>query len=117
MSNTHGGARPGAGRKKGSKNRQAVQQIESLCEKYAMMPLDLLLTVLNDESEPMERRMKAAKAAAPYIHPRLAPVRAEDLKPEPRYSIDLSKLDQEELLQLKRIQLKAQVPMDDDRLN
>jgi hypothetical protein len=60
----------------------------------------------------MARRMEMAKAAAPYIHPRLAPVRVEDLKPEPRYTVDLAKLTDEELGQLRRIMAKAQVRLD-----
>jgi hypothetical protein len=35
------------------------------------MPLDYLLRVLRDVTEPQERRMAAAVAAAPYCHARL----------------------------------------------
>lgn len=36
------------------------------------MPLDYMLSVLRDESQPMESRMDAAKNAAPYVHSRLS---------------------------------------------
>ena len=36
------------------------------------MPLDYMLQVLRNEKETREVRMDAAKAAAPYLHARLA---------------------------------------------
>ena len=32
-------------------------------------PLDFMLAVMRDETQPMWRRIEAAKAAAPYRHP------------------------------------------------
>ena len=40
----------------------------------AMSPLDYLLSILRDEEQPQSARVEAAKAAAPYLHPRLAQV-------------------------------------------
>jgi hypothetical protein len=109
IANRHGGARPGAGRKKGSKNRR----VQSLLEKYPMRPLELMLKVLNDENGPLARRLKVAKAAARYLHPRLAPGQVEEERPEPKY--DLRKLSDEELMQYERILTKMQVR--GDKLN
>ena len=39
-----------------------------------MSPLDYLLSILRDEEQPQSARVEAAKAAAPYLHPRLAQV-------------------------------------------
>ena len=39
-----------------------------------MSPLDYLLSILRDEGQPQSARVEAAKAAAPYLHPRLAQV-------------------------------------------
>ena len=39
-----------------------------------MSPLDYLLSILRDEGQPQPARVEAAKAAAPYLHPRLAQV-------------------------------------------
>ena len=37
-------------------------------------PLDYMIRVMRDESAPVERRDEMAKAAAPYVHPRLAAI-------------------------------------------
>jgi hypothetical protein len=39
-----------------------------------IMPLDFMLSVLRDERNTTEDRMDAAKAAAPYVHAKLASV-------------------------------------------
>jgi hypothetical protein len=61
-------------RKKGSLNKDAQQRDEILHS--GMSPLDWMLQVLRDPSQPNERRDEMAKAAAPYVHPRLAAVDA-----------------------------------------
>lgn len=38
------------------------------------MPLDYMLEILRDETAPRDDRMDAAKAAAPYVHAKLASV-------------------------------------------
>lgn len=37
-------------------------------------PLDYLLQVMRDDRQELAKRLDAAKAAAPYVHPRLASV-------------------------------------------
>ena len=37
-------------------------------------PLDYMLQVMRDEGQELAKRLDAAKAAAPYLHPRLASV-------------------------------------------
>ena len=96
MSN-RGGARPGAGRKKGP--AKATLNRRSIAEKSlesGLTPLEYMMTVLRSEFPPelKERiesealsvdlitaisawhaqRFEAAKAAAPYVHPRLAAI-------------------------------------------
>jgi hypothetical protein len=39
-----------------------------------IMPLEFMLNVLRDEAVPRDERMDAAKAAAPYVHAKLASV-------------------------------------------
>ena len=79
MTFKHGGARPGAGRRPGSKNKN-TQVDSALREAYAahvesgragLEPLDFMLEVMRDETEDRAVRMAAAKAAAPYRHPAL----------------------------------------------
>ena len=68
-----GGARPGAGRKKGGANRINDEARKKALE-GATSPLEYLLEVMRDESQDDARRLDAAKAAAPYVHARLANV-------------------------------------------
>lgn len=68
-----GGARPGAGRKPGSANKKS-QEIAAKLMAEGLTPLEYMLRVMRDEAEERAVRMDAAKAAAPYVHPKLAPV-------------------------------------------
>ena len=69
----HGGARAGAGRRKNGHNRLAAEAVAN-AQKGGEMPLDFLLRVMRDECADDMRRLDAAKAAAPYVHPKLQPV-------------------------------------------
>lgn len=68
-----GGARPGAGRKPGQRNKKTEEQRKAV-EASGITPLDYLLTVMRDEARAAEERIDAAKAAAPYVHPKLSAV-------------------------------------------
>jgi len=68
-----GGARPGAGRPKGSIGNRKAELRAKLAD-GGLMPLDYMLQVLRDPAIPVARRDDMAKAAAPYIHARLASV-------------------------------------------
>lgn len=65
-----GGARPGSGRKPGTKNRRTVEQVEAVIAS-GLTPLDFMLSVMRDVKEDKGRRIEAAKSAAPYCHARL----------------------------------------------
>lgn len=71
----HGGSRPGAGRKKNGANRLSQEAAEKAAD--GLSPLDYLLSVLRNEANELATRVDAAKAAAPYCHPRRAPVDGE----------------------------------------
>lgn len=71
--NQRGGKRPGAGRKKGAVTKR-TQEITAAALAEGLTPLDYLLKVMRNEKEDEARRLDAAKAAAPYVHPRLAAV-------------------------------------------
>ena len=65
--------------KRQRENSQVVEEPETPTVKpslsdVAMSPLDYLLSILRDEDQPQSARVEAAKAAAPYLHPRLAQV-------------------------------------------
>lgn len=67
----HGGKREGAGRPKGSLNRRSIEAIEDVAREYPdWTPLKHLARVANDEKLDQEIRLDAAKAAAPYVHPK-----------------------------------------------
>lgn len=71
-----GGARPGAGRKPGGVNRVTQEAIEA-ARIGGIMPLDYLLEVMRDVRVDDAKRIDCAKAAAPYLHAKRAPVNSE----------------------------------------
>ena len=75
---SHGGYRAGAGRKAGSTNRFSKDLLEKAM-KEGVLPVDYMLDVMRDESMDARTRLDAAKAAAPYVHHRLASIKI-DLK-------------------------------------
>jgi hypothetical protein len=91
MSNGWGGARLGAGRKKGPNRvqrprdaarraaREAVNQAVIAAVELHQTPLEYMLAVFRDPTVDERRRDMMARAAAPYVHAKLAvtAVRAE----------------------------------------
>lgn len=69
----NGGARPGAGRPKGSANKK-TQEIVAKALQDGVTPLEYMLGIMRDVTADFERRDEMARAAAPYIHPRLQAV-------------------------------------------
>lgn len=61
------------GRKKGTPNKATAAHRAALKE-GGLTPLDFMLNRLRDEDATADDRMEAAKAAAPYLHPRLAAI-------------------------------------------
>lgn len=72
-----GGKRPGAGRKPGSANVR-TREIADRVAAEGKTPLEVMLDIMRRalEGEDDERALEAAKAAAPYVHPRLSSVEA-----------------------------------------
>jgi hypothetical protein len=68
-----GGKRENAGRKPGVPNKATAEKRAEI-EASGLTPLDYMLSVLRDENKPADMRMDAAKAAAPYVHAKLASV-------------------------------------------
>ena len=63
------------GRQNGVANKR-TREIADAAIKEGLTPLEYMLAVLRDENADPERRDEMAKAAAPYIHPRLASIEA-----------------------------------------
>ncbi|PPD07075.1 MAG: hypothetical protein CTY28_11325 [Hyphomicrobium sp.] len=78
MSN-RGGYRPNAGRKKGSvaSHRKLANEATVRAIGEGMTPLEYLLNIMRNVTEDADRRLDAAKAAAPYVHPRLSSLAVE----------------------------------------
>lgn len=72
-----GGKRPGAGRPPGLRNKKTMEQVAAVQES-GITPLDYMLSVMRAPTGTVEDavRLDAAKAAAPYVHPRLSTVDA-----------------------------------------
>jgi hypothetical protein len=79
-----GGKRDGAGRKAGSASTK-TRDIADKAAEEGITPLEFMLNIMRDESMPenaepaqmialKNMRFEAAKAAAPYIHPKLSSV-------------------------------------------
>src|SRR5258708_3690931 len=92
------------GRKKGSRNKRPRELIERI-EASGLVPLEYMLKVMRDETQPLEVRCEMAKAAAPFVHPRLAAMKVQGDKDAPLF--DLSTLTDNELAFLRRTILKA----------
>lgn len=90
-SNGRGGARPGAGRKKGAATKR-TREIADRAMEEGITPLEYMLQIMRSDSEHEDpkiqiareaMRFEAAKAAAPYVHPRLATVEHKGNVDEP----------------------------------
>lgn len=71
-----GGSKPGerrGGRKKGSPNKATAAKAAEVAAS-GITPLDFMLNTMRNEASPPDLRFEAAKAAAPYIHPKLSNV-------------------------------------------
>ena len=76
MANGWGGKRPGAGKPRGAKRKITEEAIERAGE--GETPLEYMLRLMRDETQPDDRRDKMAIAAASYMHPKAVEVSGED---------------------------------------
>lgn len=90
-----GGPRKGAGRKKGQPNRK-TSALKSAAASAGLMPVDYMLGVMRNGQADPHRRDEMAKAAAPYLHPRLAAVEHTGKDGGPIQTVDWSKLTDEQ---------------------
>jgi len=107
----NGGRRSGAGRPRGSMNARSFLHTKSLKEKFPITPLEYLLSIVNDRKASSARRDAAARAAAPYVHPRLSAieVRPEEPPARPQRYIDDSALTDEERRQFNMLFCKMRI--------
>jgi hypothetical protein len=70
MANGHGGRRPGAGRPRGGRNKPKPALLVPFGG--SQQPLPFILGIMNNVAIDVSVRLRAAIAAAPYCHSRLA---------------------------------------------
>ena len=126
----NGGARPGAGRKRGKiseKTKLRRERAERAIEKTPVTPLEVMLgamaedwaaaqdTGLNEDERNIRRKaaVSAAERAAPYVHPKLKDVDASGSSLNQHHvTVDatpavLSLLTEDQLKEAKRLALAA----------
>jgi hypothetical protein len=97
------GAPKVGGRQKGTPNRATAAKAAAIAAS-GLTPLDYLLSVMRDDKLPNEERRDAAKAAAPYVHPKLASVEHTGDPNRPLHAmVDLSGLDDNALRQVAKV--------------
>lgn len=97
-----GGSRPGAGRKKGAPNK-ASQKRQAEVAASGITPLDYMLKVMRDDEADASRRDEMAKAAAPYVHPKLSAMQHTGKDGGPIQHVDLTNATEEQLAALEAI--------------
>ena len=99
-----GGRREGAGRPRGSRGRRGREAVAK-AEALGPTPLEVLLESMHAARAEGERAeaVDCAKAAAPYVHPKLAPASPSAPVQE---AVDYSVLSDSELDQLEKLYSK-----------
>ena len=64
------------GRQKGTPNRATAER-QAAIEASGLTPLDYMLSIMRDEEREASERLEAAKAAAPFVHPRLSTIQSD----------------------------------------
>jgi hypothetical protein len=86
-----GGARPGAGRPKSALTKR-TQEITTRVLAAGRTPLEVMLSVMDHffAAGEYEKAVEVASRAAPFIHPKLAPIdsRGRDVKPNAEITIN-----------------------------
>ena len=97
-----GGSRPGAGRRKGTPNKASAARQKRVAA-TGITPLDYMLSVMRDGKADAGRRDDMAKAAAPYVHPKLASMQHSGPNGGPIQTVDLTNASNEDLERLEAI--------------
>jgi len=74
------------GRQKGTPNKATAKRQAEIADS-GLTPLDYMLNVMRDETADARRRDEMAKAAAPFVHPRLAPIAEAEPKNRPSSAV------------------------------
>lgn len=93
-------AKKTGGRKKGTPNRTTARREKEIA-KSGITPLDYMLKVMRNCKADASRRDDMAKAAVPYVHPKLAST--QHTGGGPIQTMDITKLSADELDKLEAI--------------
>jgi hypothetical protein len=106
-SGRNGGPRPNAGRPKGSRNKFSKLQAERA---YATgeTPLEYMLAVMRNPRASSRRRDEMARAAAPYVHPKLQAILASTSVPDRMSNAEYAAQVEAQLAELFGIEDEAQ---------
>lgn len=74
------------GRIKGTPNHATAAKAQAIAAS-GLTPLDFMLEVMRDQARDPKDRLEAAKAAAPFVHPKLASVELKGDEDNPLRSI------------------------------
>jgi len=102
-----------SGRPKGARNKATAKREREIA-KSGLTPLEYMLQVMRNPKASEDRRDDMAKAAAPYVHPKLASMQHSGPRGGPIQTVDLSKLSGDALDQLESIFGPLAGPGDDD---
>lgn len=95
------GSKPGerrGGRQKGTKNKASVAREKAVAES-GLTPLEYMLKVFRNTREDKDRRLDAAKAAAPYVHPKLSSIVH---KGDPKQPVAVAHMDAKRFAEIAR---------------
>jgi hypothetical protein len=90
------------GRAKGTPNKATARREKEIA-KSGVTPLDYMLKVMRDSRADKSRRDDMAKAAAPYVHPKLAAHQHTGAKGGPIQTIDLTNMSPDDLDRLEAL--------------
>jgi hypothetical protein len=97
------------GRQVGSRNKRTIAKRDELARMIdkGISPLEYMLDVMRDETRETEERLEAAKASAPYIHPRLSAIQHTGKDGDPIQVEEVSTTTEELKNRLKRLAGRA----------
>jgi hypothetical protein len=80
------------GRQKGVRNKATAKKEQEIAAS-GLTPLEYMLEIMRNELQEDAARLDAAKAAAPYVHPKLATIDIGNKDDKPFEIAEINKLD------------------------
>jgi hypothetical protein len=90
------------GRQKGTPNRATARREKEIA-RSGTTPLEYMLKVMRNPKASNDRRDDMAKAAAPYVHPKLASMQHSGPKGGPIQTVDLTNMSADDLERLEAL--------------